>query len=462
MISNRAGHNHLDTSGINDREELRRQVLEIVSRTPAIDIHTHLYTPAFGDMNLSGIDELLTYHYLVAEVFRSCDISTETFWRLTREAQADLVWRTLFVENSPVSEASRGVLTVLSALGLDTNAEDLTEAREFFRTVNISEHQDKVLELAGVSDVVMTNDPFDLQENEVWQSGKNIDTRFHAALRLDRLLNSWSYAVEKLKGLGYAVDANMSGASITEIRTFLDKWIAIMKPLYMAVSLPDDFQFPSGDVRNRIINEIVLPIARENDLPFAVMIGVRRNVNPALRVAGDGLGRADVGSVERLCVENPDVRFLTSFLSRENQHELCVAARKFSNLMPFGCWWFLNNPSIVLEITRERLELLGTSFIPQHSDSRVLEQLIYKWSHSRGIIADCLYESYERLLSIGRNVKRADIERDVSRMFSGNFRQWVRLGASETVENTSIPIGRQDVVSSFHFTADTIRRSDRS
>ena len=32
----------------------------------------------------------------------------------------------------------------------------------------------------------------------------------------------------------------------------------------------------------------------------------------------------------------------------------------------------LNNPSLVEEITRMRMELLGTSFIPQHSDARVL------------------------------------------------------------------------------------------
>lgn len=102
------------------------------------------------------------------------------------------------------------------------------------------------------------------------------------------------------------------------------------------------------------------------------MVGVRRGVNSALRSAGDGVGRADVGALERMCAEYPDVRFLATFLSRENQHELCVAARKFSNLMPFGCWWFLNNPSIISEITRERLELLGTSFIPQHSDARIL------------------------------------------------------------------------------------------
>jgi hypothetical protein len=73
-----------------------------------------------------------------------------------------------------------------------------------------------------------------------------------------------------------------------------------------------------------------------------------------LRSAGDSLGKADVTALERLCAENPEVRFLATFLSREDQHELCVAARKFNNLMPFGCWWFLNNPSIATEITRER------------------------------------------------------------------------------------------------------------
>ncbi len=133
---------------------------------------------------------------------------------------------------------------------------------------------------------------------------------------------------------------------------------------------------------------MVLPTARAHALPFALMVGVRRGINPALRAAGDGLGRADVSAVGRLCAGNPGVRFLSTFLSRENQHELCVSARKFRNLMPFGCWWFLNNPSIMKEMTTERIELLGTSFIPQHSDARVLEQLVYKWKHSRRCVAD--------------------------------------------------------------------------
>jgi len=62
--------------------------------------------------------------------------------------------------------------------------------------------------------------------------------------------------------------------------------------------------------------------------------------------------------------------------------------------MPFGCWWFMNNPSIVEEITRERIEMLGTSFIPQHSDARVLEQVIYKWNNTRRTLARILADTY--------------------------------------------------------------------
>ena len=436
MKNNGTGSNNKENTLILEKAELRLRLEEVVKNTPVIDIHTHLFSPEFGNLNLYGIDEILTYHYLVAELFRSNRIAPEDFWRLGKTRQADLVWQTLFVENTPLSEAACGVITVLNTLGLDTRAANLKESREFFRTQNIAEHLDRVLEKACVSDVVMTNDPFDAEETEVWTGGEMFDRRFHAALRMDRLLNSWNHTADKLTNIGYQIDTNIDDKTASEIRRFLDRWIAVMNPLYMAVSLPDDFTYPSADARSRLINEVVLPTAREHDLPFALMIGVRRSVNPALRVAGDGVGFADMRAVERLCVENPDVRFLATFLSRENQHELCIAARKFSNLMPFGCWWFLNNPSIVAEITQERLELLGTSFIPQHSDARVLEQLIYKWQHSRRVIAEALFKSYERLLNSGRAITLPEIKRDVERMFSGSFRRWVNWppAAKETGE----------------------------
>lgn len=398
-------HHVTSTELLRDTEELRAQVQLIVNSTYVTDVHTHIFPPAFKDLCLFGIDELLTYHYLVAEMFRTARISYERFWRMSKTEQADLVWQTLFVENSPMSEAARGVISVLDAFGLDTRAADLKEAREFFNSRTLREHVEHVFDLAFVSDVVMTNDPLDEAEARMWKDGVDLDRRFRSSLRLDRLLNS--------------------GGEVLSTRRFLDEWIQRIDPVYLAASLPAEFQFPSDDTRDRLLREVVLPAARDHGLPLTLMIGVRRQVNPKLREAGDGVGRADVKAIERLCAEFHDVKFLATFLSRENQHELCVAARKFNNLMPFGCWWFLNNPSIVSEITRERFELLGPSFIPQHSDARVLEQLIYKWRHARKQIVDALYDSYARLLDSGRAVTSEEISRDVRRLFSENFNAWI-------------------------------------
>ena len=53
------------------------------------------------------------------------------------------------------------------------------------------------------------------------------DKRFHAALRMDPLINDWEN-VAKREGFKDA----------TAARKFLDEWIRQMNPLYMAVSLP--------------------------------------------------------------------------------------------------------------------------------------------------------------------------------------------------------------------------------
>jgi hypothetical protein len=413
----------IESQLLSGTEELRAQVELVVNSTPVMDVHTHLFPPAFNDLCLWGIDELLTYHYLTAEALRTARIPYEQFWAMSKTAQADLVWKTLFVNNTPTSEAAQGIISVLDVFGLDTRATNLEEARAFFNSRDISEHLDQVFEIANVSGVVMTNDPFDDAEDRLWSSPISVDRRFSSSLRLDSLVNTAQLAV----------------STITRVRAFLDDWIQRRNPVYMALSLPPDFSFPSEDARDRLLREVILPVGKAHRLPLTLMVGVRRGVNPRLREAGDALGRADVTAIERLCAEYGDVNFLVTFLSRENQHELCVAARKFNNLMPFGCWWFLNNPSIVSEITRERIELLGQSFIPQHSDARVLEQLIYKWKHARRQIADALYDSYERLLSRGRAVTPEEISRDVNRLFSGIFNEWIRQDPANP-ENLGNPV----------------------
>jgi hypothetical protein len=69
--------------------------------------------------------------------------------------------------------------------------------------------------------------------------------------------------------------------------------------------------------------------------------------------------------------------------------------------------------------------MLGTSFIPQHSDARILEQLIYKWRNTRRTLSAVLTNTYELLAQDGRPVTRPDIERDVRHLFRTNFERWI-------------------------------------
>src|SRR3981189_715457 len=127
-------------------EQIRRAVEEVLESTLFIDIHTHLFSPAFGKLGLWGIDELLTYHYLEAEFFRSSDRTPEQYWKLSKQERADAIWRTLFVENSPISEATRGIIAVLQAFDLPADSSALEEARVFFRTQPIDEHIRRVFQ----------------------------------------------------------------------------------------------------------------------------------------------------------------------------------------------------------------------------------------------------------------------------------------------------------------------------
>jgi hypothetical protein len=65
-----------------------------------------------------------------------------------------------------------------------------------------------------------------------------------------------------------------------------------------------------------------------------------------------------------------------------------------------------------------RFETLGLSFVPQHSDARVLDQLIYKWNHSRPIIASVLAGKYKDLLRTGWKVSEENIARDLDILFN--------------------------------------------
>jgi hypothetical protein len=406
---------------------LEPTIRKIVEATPADDIHTHLYDPAFGGLLLWGVDELLTYHYLVAEVMRADAVPYDAFWKMPKTAQADLIWQRLFLDRSPVSEACRGVVTCLNALGFDVKKRDLGPIRKELKRWTPERFVTRVMDVARVRRVVMTNNPFDNLERPVWLTGFQRDERFQAALRLDEILVFWDNNVGRLRELGYDVQAEVNDKTASEVRRFLADWTKRMNALYCAVSLAPEFDFPDDSTQARLIERCVLPHCRDHGMPFALMIGVTRQVNPALRLAGDGLVKpASLWPIVSLCAEYPENKFMVTLLGRENQHALCVTARKFRNLHIFGCWWFLNNPTFIEEMTRMRLEMLGLSVTPQHSDCRVLDQLIYKWDHFRRILIRVLTDKYRDLLAAGWKLTKAEIERDMKLLLGGAFENFLK------------------------------------
>jgi len=404
---------------------MSERVERVLRQTPVHDIHTHLYDPAFGSLLLWGIDDLLVYHYLVSEASRQMEVPLERFWSASKEEQAGFVWQSLFIDHSPVSEACRGVLTTLNRLGIEPRKNDLASLRQWYAAQKPAAFIDRVMQTANLASICMTNSPFDPVERPTWDRGFGRDPRFVAALRIDPLLVAWPETAVWLRDQGYAVSRELNDQTLGEVRRFLADWTKRIDSRYCMVSLPPSFAFPADTEIARLIEGAVLPHCRDQGQAFALMMGVQRAVNPRLRMAGDGVGLADLTALQALCAAHPENRFLVTCLARENQHGLVVLARKFSNLHPFGCWWFTNTPQLIREITTMRLELLGTSFTPQHSDARVLDQVIYKWHHSRTILAEALTAKYTAAAEAGWEVTDAEIQRDVWELLGGGFHRFI-------------------------------------
>jgi hypothetical protein len=68
--------------------------------------------------------------------------------------------------------------------------------------------------------------------------------------------------------------------------------------------------------------------------------------------------------------------------------------------------------------------------VPQHSDARIVDQLIYKWDHSRKIIGDVMTDKYAEAIEAGFNVTEAHIRDDVRRLMRDNFRSFCGLSTA--------------------------------
>ena len=132
-----------------------REVLDAkLNSVEIVDVHTHLFPAEFTDAAL-GIDEILTYHYLIAEYFRYSELDYAEFSgcpRPSRQADlADPLW-------SAPGERSTAACSPFAEAGLGCGCPLPEEYREYFAAA--PERADRYcVPVGSVKEIVMTNDP---------------------------------------------------------------------------------------------------------------------------------------------------------------------------------------------------------------------------------------------------------------------------------------------------------------
>lgn len=412
---------------IQTKDQLRLTVERTVQFIPASDVCTYVYPEAFGGLSHWGIDTLLTDSALIDELQRCRpDWSDARSGKFTVREQADAVWTALFRDRIPYSEACRSVLSVLQRLGLDTRSRDLQAYRSFFSGIQASDYTDLIFKLSGVTTVCMTNDPFSDAERQAWEQVDQLDPRFNTSLRIDKLLNAWDTASARLRAWGYDVDAALNGKTYREIRGFLKYWIARMNPLYLSAALPADLADREMTARAQLIEQCVLPVAGEANIPLALLIESGHPSSSALGQAVRRPGQSALSVVEALCAAHPEHKFMCSLGPDGEQGRLTLLGRQYRNLHLIGSCCEAGVPGSIEETVSRRLELLGADVTPWYSGGRSLEWLLYKWDQSRAMAGKVLYDKYSGLMDTGWRLTEDEIGKDVAGLFGESF--WTFLG----------------------------------
>lgn len=420
------------------------------------DVHTHLFPPQAGKLFLSGIHELFKYHYVQREVLRyRRDISATQFFEMEDDTRTRMVWSTFFAPSAtsqygtmPVSEGMRAILTILDAFGQDVNAKTPDQAIDFFASRDPQKHFEEILRLAGLSSVVGTNDPFNLDELTFYKDHRNLwHPGVQTALRLDTLVlkpeQAALFANEHF-GLGISIADGLNASNIAKWKRFVRAILEsnlnretlygicnLPNPLYVGISFPPDFSWveSSDNPRLKMLEEVIIPVCAELGKPIFPMLGPIRGVVPKMRNAGDTMGQVNLTGFPEFLARHPEVDFYVTTLDRSTQAQLHAYCCSMVHVIVWSCWWFQHQPGTIVDLTNDRYETLGFTFSPFNSDARVPEQLISKWIHFRQDYEGILFTQWSRLIRIGYRFKEADMRRAIRTQFSLkklNRRSWIQ------------------------------------
>jgi len=412
--------------------EITESVQEILSDDAfqLWDIHTHLFPPQATSLVRLGVDELLNYHYSYRQFLGlRRDITPQQFWQLPIQQRADLCWETYFakpkntqINAMPVSEGLRAISTILSGLGLDPNAKDLREARAFFAGVDSFEYHDRLLKMAGISNVIGTNNPFDETELAFYESKSDWHPAFGAALRLDDLVLNPKDTLQFMRDrFGCDVSEDLNEATIAAARKFCVEWITgshLPKVHYVGISFPPDFGWnDESDLRLKVLEQIVIPACAETGTSMFLMPEPVRQLEPTMKNAGDYLGKMDSVAFGRFCQRHPDVDIWVSPLNFSSQYEMSALTCVLPHVKPWSTWWYTHQPTLTHDLCDMRIEMHGENSWLFNSDARVLEHLYSKWTHFKQEFVPIASKHLTRVVESGYQLDKNSISAWIKTLF---------------------------------------------
>ena len=260
-------------------------IIEEINNIKVVDVHSHLFPENHGEFLLFGIDNLLTYHYLISELFIIWnDMSITDFYKLPKKIQADIIWEQLFIKRTPISEACRGVLTTCNKLGLSKYIEtrDLDSLRTYFDKIKnnkdkLNDYISHIFELSNVKYTIMTNQIFDIQEIKCLSKELEIPNYLKTSLRIDKLIFDFDKSCEFISKFGFSSD-------IEGMKNYIRYWYNKLNPEYFMASLPADFEYYIEEYKDivfkmnptNVIDFVIVPLSIELNLPIAFKFGTKR------------------------------------------------------------------------------------------------------------------------------------------------------------------------------------------
>ncbi len=408
-------------------EDMAKMVWDVVHGTTVIDVRCFISPPELTAGHATGVDALLSSKSILKEFFRRRSLaepatqhSEENLSSLSQGEIADLVWRRLFLEQSPLSEATRVVLTTLGLFGMAVEKRDLNLFRDEFAAMSAADRLERAFAIAKVEYVLYPVDSLAVTEPIVKHSH---NPRFKPVLSLDSMLGDWKESARHLRNLGFGVKGKVDEFAPLELRRFLTEQVNRLNPVAISYDWPGMVQPDSHRGSARLIQEAVLPLCAERGLAFCIA---------GANISGEACESEpeqplDISELAVLWRRHPDVKFLFFPAGGNQLSAACREASRYGNLLLCGPDASLANPTALTRFTRERLESCGSVFHACHSAAETVEELTGKWAHLRWTVGETLRDRYRELWRTGWRFTEDDVTADVRTIFGGNAKTFLGL-----------------------------------